>query len=436
MTPSRILAIAIGAVVLIVGLALSGQLVENLDAEQIMVVQSPVVGTLTWHTTPGIKWQGVGKVTKYQKRSIFWFSNKPNQGAATDQSIKIRFNDGGHANVSGSIQWDMPLDAEHLVQLHTKYGSQHAIDQQLIRTVVERSVYMTGPLMSSKESYAERRNELLQFIEDQVQGGIYKTTTAQVKQPDPMTGEMKTVTVVTLVQDAKHGVLRTAPSPIEEFGIRTFAPAIDEIKYDPTVEEQITQQQKLTMQVQTAMAKAREAEQNKITTEKNGEAAAMAAKWEQEVIKAKEVTAAEQRLRVAEIDRDAAEQTKQKDILLGEGEATRKKLVMQADGALEPKLATYLKAVELWSGAVKEHPGPWVPTIVMGGGAGGVAPGGAATPLIDLLTAKTAMDLGLDLAISGRNRTRSAGGNNADESPKGTGLSDTERARLGMPRKD
>ena len=34
---------------------------------------------------------------------------------------------------------------------------------------------MTGPLMSSKESYAEKRNELLRLMEDQVQRGVYRT---------------------------------------------------------------------------------------------------------------------------------------------------------------------------------------------------------------------------------------------------------------------
>src|SRR5512147_2040329 len=58
---------------------------ETLNVHQIMCIQSPIKGVLTWHTTAGLKWQGFGKVTKYDKRSMYKFE------------IPVRFNDGGHA---------------------------------------------------------------------------------------------------------------------------------------------------------------------------------------------------------------------------------------------------------------------------------------------------------------------------------------------------
>ena len=91
----------------------------------------------------------------------FWFSRKHDEGKDEDQSIKIRFNDGGHGQISGSVRWYMPIDNPAILKLHTDFGSQIAIEQQLIRQVVTKSVYMTGPLMSSKESSAEKRNDLL-----------------------------------------------------------------------------------------------------------------------------------------------------------------------------------------------------------------------------------------------------------------------------------
>jgi len=179
MTPKRMFGAGLLVILIIVAFFCSFSLIENNDAEEIMVIQSPVSGELTWHTTAGMKWQGFGKVTTYQKRSQFWFSDQDDQGSELNQSIKVRFNDGGHGQISGSIAWEMPIDNANLTALHTKYGSQHAIEQQLVRTVVEKSVYMTGPLMSSKESYAERRNELIRFIEDQITLGVYKTRTFQ-----------------------------------------------------------------------------------------------------------------------------------------------------------------------------------------------------------------------------------------------------------------
>src|SRR2546430_512902 len=179
MSPMTIIKLVVAVIVLIFGIQLISNTLVHLDATQVMVIQYPT-GTLVVHTTPGFKLQWWGTSTKYNKRSQYWFSTAKDQGAATDQSIKVRFNDGGHAQLSGSIAWEIPTDDKTLLLLHTKYGSQVAVEQQLVRTVVEKAVYMTGPLMSSKESYAERRNDLIHDIEDQIQNGIYQTRTEQV----------------------------------------------------------------------------------------------------------------------------------------------------------------------------------------------------------------------------------------------------------------
>ena len=151
---------------------------------------------------------------------------------------------------------------------------------------------MTGPLMSSKESYAERRNELISLIDDQIVRGVYKTEIIQEKQKDPITGQDKTVSIVKLILDRNALYARQDHSPLEEFAIKTFNLAINEVKYDPTVEAQIKQQQDMIMQVQTSIAESKRAEQTALTAAKNGEAEAAKAKWDQEVIKARLVTEA------------------------------------------------------------------------------------------------------------------------------------------------
>lgn len=401
MITKRVVSLAVVVVLLVIVLPFLGMLLENVDAGEICVIQNPITGTLDWYTVPGPKWQGLGKVTTYHKRQQFWFSAADDQGKKQDESITVRFNDKGHANISGSLAWEMPMDKEHLNQLHTKYGSQEAIEQQLIRTVVEKSVYMTGPLMSSQESAAERRNELLQYIEDQVANGIYRTETIQEKQPDPLTGQLKTVSIVKLIRDSKGLVVRSDESPLKLFGIRTFNPSINQIKYDATVEAQIQEQQKATMAVQTAIANAKKAEQDTITVTENGKAEAAKAKWAQEVEKATEVTSAEKRKAVAALDVQTAELRKRATILEGEGEAEKRRLVMSADGALDPKLRTWLEAQKFWADAFKNYGGQLVPNVVMGSGSGSSGSAGqTATQLVELLTVKTARDLGLDMSMS------------------------------------
>lgn len=391
-----IVILACSAVLLIIAVSMMGSLVESVDAGEIVVMQDPIDGELHFWKSPGLYYQNFGKTTHYKKSFQFWFTAEHDQGEGRDQSIQVRFNDGGHANISGSLRVDLPLDDDSLQKIHTKFGSQEAIERQLIRTVVEKAIYMSGPLMSSKESYAERRSDLISYIEDQVVSGVYKSEVEYLKEVDPLSGKEKTVTKVKLVVGPNGTIARQEPSPLEDFRIRVYALAINKMPYDDTVEKQIQAQQQAVMEVQTAMAEARKAEQKAITAEKEGQANAAKAKWEQEVIKAKAVTEAEQQREVARLNMDAAEFTKKQQILLGEGEAARKRLVMQADGALEKKLAAYTEVMKTFAAEWSKQ--RWVPEIQINGQGGN---GNAATTLLDMLQVKMARDLSLDMSVPG-----------------------------------
>lgn len=298
----------------------------------------------------------------------------------------------------------MPLSGEALLPLHVKYGSQEAIEKQLVQTVVNKCIYMTGPLMSSKESYAEKRTSLIYYIEDQITNGVYKTLQKEVKTNDPLTGAEKTVTVVEIVQKKDGTPDRQEEAVLTGYHIRTSNFSVTELLYDDAINEQIKAQQAITMEVQTAMALAKKAEQNAITVAKEGEANAAKAKWEQEVIKAKAVTAAQQNFEVATLDAKAAEQMKRKEILLGEGESTRKRLVMQADGALNPKLDAYVEVMKAAWEAIGKYQGNWVPGYVSGGN--GVSGANGAMQMMDLIGIKVARDLGFDPGLRGSNNTK------------------------------
>lgn len=383
----------VALVVVVVGLLSAGQLVEIVDAKYIVVIQYPR-GELRVGTLPGPYFQGFGSVTYYRKRDQFWFDcgdgkNKP------DRSLLVTFNDGGRAKICGTIAWEMPTSVQHVLALHTKYGSHDAVEQQLVRPVIAKAVNFTGPLMSSTESYAARKSDLLSFLEDQIGGGIFRTQSQQIREKDAMTGIERTVTRVTLLTDEQGHKLRQDNSPLDDFGIRTYNLAIDDIQYDQTVREQIQQQQRAFAQVATAVAQAKEAEQRAITAAKNGEAEAAKAKWEQEVIKAKAVTLAQQQLEVATLDAKAAEQYKRQQILIGEGDAEKRKLAMSADGALDRKLEAYVKVNETWAQAFAKFQGQIVPSIVSGGaGTGG---GNAALSFMELMGMKAAKDLAVDV---------------------------------------
>lgn len=354
------------------------------DAQEILITQS-ASGSLTVYTTPGWHFAPFSKTTYYDRRSSYEFQSP------------IRFNDGGQATMKGSIQFEIPTDEKTLIDLHSKYGSQDALKTQLVQRVVDKAVFMSGPLMSSRESYAEKKSMLVSDVEDQIARGVYQTRQHEVKTVDPITGAEKTVTNVEIVTDEKGLPRRQEEAVLTPFGIRTFNFTIAEIDYSKEIEAQIASQQKITMDVQTAIATAKQAEQRALTAAKEGEANAAKARWEQEVIKAKAVTAAQQELEVAKLATQKAEQEKQAIILKAEGESEYKRKIITADGALQQKLAAYIEVNKNYANAISAYKGNWVPTTVFGGTTNA---GGGAQDLLNLLTAKTAKELSLDTTVS------------------------------------
>ena len=113
MKPGQIVVVVVAVIALIVFMTLGGRILERVDADRIVVIQDPIDGDLHWHTTPGLKFQKFGKVTTYKKRYQYWFDAGNDE--ESDKTIRIRFNDGGTAKVSGSLSIANPLDVEQLV---------------------------------------------------------------------------------------------------------------------------------------------------------------------------------------------------------------------------------------------------------------------------------------------------------------------------------
>lgn len=313
----------------------------------------------------------------------------------------------------------MPESPVHLEKIFKEYRTPERLFREVVVASAENVAKMTGPLMSSVESTSERRNELRFFLEDQIQNGVYKTKSREKKIKDPITGEDVTVMVMEIIEDptAPGGYARAEGSPINELGMKIKNLSIKSVDYADAVDAQIEAQREAFMKVKTAQADAKAAEQRALTVEQEGRAEAAKAKWEQEVIKAREVTKAEQekavaetqaakKLEVAKFDRMAAAEEKQANILRGEGEAERKRLVLEADGALAQKLATYRETQQYWADAFARYGGNIVPNIVMGNGTTNgegssdmTSAGIGVQDFINIVGMKTLKDIELDMTM-------------------------------------
>lgn len=380
----RIVFVACVAVGFLVGIIFMPSLIEQVDADEIVVIQGVTSGNLTWHTTAGLKPQFFGKVTRYPKRNIYEFEKE------------IRFNDGGEGTMHASVQWEMPLDETNLNSLHSRFGNADAIQTQLVARVADKSLTLTGPLLSSTESYAERRADMIYWVEDQINNGAYRTKQVETTELDAMTGEQRNVIVVELELGPDGQPLRQERGQLTVFGITPFNFTVEGISYGATVEAQIQEQQQNIMRVQTSIAQAREAEQRAITIEQQGRANAAEARAQQEVVRAREVTAAEQALEVATLKRQEADQYRQEQILRGQGDAERRRLTYAADNGLDQRLSAYVEVQKAYAAAIAQYQGAWVPAVVTGGEGVGVA-GSGAQQMLDMLGVRAARDLAIDI---------------------------------------
>lgn len=404
----RVAGLGLGAVAIVLIIAFAGKLIETLDAGEVMVIQH-VGGELECHTTPGPKWQGFGTVQKYPRLKAYQFDMVGAPPAmAGDTGKELQFNDGGKAHLYGTVNWEMPADCPSIIAIHKKYNSPAGVESLAVSRSVNSAVYLSGPVMSSTESAAERRADLISLIDDQAQRGAYQMASRTVERPDPITGEKRSVIVAEIVRDAAGQPKRQQGSVLAEYNIHLQPVNIEKLAYDDSVTKQILERQKATQAVQLAQANARKAEQDAITAAKQGEAKAAEAKWAQESLKATAVTKGEQELAVAVLSAKTAEQWKREQVLRGEGEAERKKLVMAADGALDQKLEAYKAVQAKWADAFGAYTGAMVPAVTMGQGQGGATAVGNAQALVEMLTAKTARDLSLDLSNVGTRSTPQA----------------------------
>lgn len=352
---------------------------EDVKNEQIIVNQYPFTGEMAYWTTPGFNWQWFGKTTVYYKTQQLWFGSEDEQKRQQGNPIPVTFNDASDGMIYGSLRVKLPTDKKYLDRIQTDYNGMDRLMTDLVRPTVTKVIYASGPLMSAFESYAEKKNDLIEYITDQLINGVYKTTVKTVETADPITGEKKTVKIASLIPDenAPGGFKRSESSPFSYYGLEIGQVAVSRIDYSDKVKQQISQQQEANMMVQTSKARTLAAQQEAIRAEETGKAAAMEAKWQQEKVKAVEVTKAEQEYEVARLAALKAKEDAKRIEAQGLAEAAAARAKVQA-GLTPLEKATIEKETAIGvAQALANSKVRWVPEVMVVGD----SKGNAANPM-------------------------------------------------------
>lgn len=407
--------VIIGVVVvcLLIAITLGGQIVSTVERGTYQIKQAAITGTMTAHMTPGMYGQWFGDVVIFPMAETFYFTKDVQEGAKRDQSIEVRFVDGSTCDISGTVRIIYPQTEKEAIDLVTVYGfkSKEEVEHKLILPTLRNILRQTANMMTARESYAEKRADFVSWAWDQLENGAYRTQDEIREVVDPISGE-KTVQTFKVIKRDKDGNPLRRPNPmvcgitLQNFEVKIFA-------YSDKVQAQIAAQQEALMNVATAQAKVKQAEQEKLRARAEGEAIVMQAKYEKEQEKIKAVVEAQQEKEVAELhaekkknverlDAEAAAFEKKANILRGEGEAARKRAVLAADGALKQKLDAWVQSQKVWAEAYSMRK---VPNMYFAGNGKEGSPDQGSLNLSTMMSVWLANAINLDMTVKKGART-------------------------------
>ena len=372
---SKVRALVALVIVFAIGL-LSFKLFEDANKSKNYVCQMPITGAYHVWTEGGLQWQGFGNVESYNKTSQVDFSDlekNENGYVATGKNpaAALTFNDKGKGMIVGSFRVVLPTDNQNMQKIQRDFGSEEALINTLVRPTLYKVVTACGPLMSSLESVSETRTDLIFYITDQLNNGVYKTRTIKEEVVNELTGDKEIRTRSEIVLNGENvvgGYARQETSPFSMYGVTCDLVSISDIKYDRATQDQIDAQKQANLAVITAKTKSLEAIQRTVQITEEGKAAAEKAKWEQEKEKAVAVTKAEQEYEVARLAALKAKEDAKKIEAEGEAKAAANRALVSA-GLTPLERATIEKETKI--GVAEALSGLALPKVVMTGGSGG-----------------------------------------------------------------
>jgi hypothetical protein len=373
MSKKSILGIVIG-VIAVVLFGASFYIFEDADKSKNYVCQMPITGTYKVWTDGGLQMQMFGSVESYSKTSQVEFSGvEKNQtgyvAVGRTPAAALTFNDKGKGMIVGSFRVVLPTDEQNMSKIQRDFGSEDALIDNLVRPTLYKVVTACGPLMSSLESVSETRTDLIAYITDQLNNGVYKTKAVKTEVLNELTGEMEVRTQSVILEDinAPGGYARQEISPFSQYGITCGLVSILDIKYDAATQDQIDAQKQANLAVITSKTKSIEAMQRTLQITEEGKAAAEKAKWEQEREKAVAVTKAEQEREVARLAAEKAKFEKEKVIAEGQAQAEANRLKVAAGLTPQERAEWDYKTAVGIAQALADTKVSWVPEIMING---------------------------------------------------------------------
>jgi regulator of protease activity HflC (stomatin/prohibitin superfamily) len=291
------------------------------------------------------------------------------------------------------------MDERDMIEMHNSHRTPQSLVSKRLAPYTKECLQSSAQLMSSEVHYSGGRSTMAQDFQDQLKNGVFILKTFDKVVFDSLEKERKRIYETIILTD-KNGNFKRKQSSIKEYGITVADAAITDVDYEERVDVMLAKKIDASTKASVAKQELLTAQQQQMTAKAEGEKRLVEIEYQQKQEQTKQVVAAQTKVEVAKQDMEqqriqaqAAELEARKIKTLADAEAYAKQRVMSADGALDKKLAVYKEVQKYWSEALKGYSGNITPQIVYGGG----SQGNGATNFMEIMGAKAARDLSLDL---------------------------------------
>ena len=381
----------------------------------------------------GWYFSGWGENTAYPHYiTITHTTDKDAAGSSKSGPYKVRMADNWTGHVTQTTRFGIPQDTEQFLRIARDFRSPERLITSTLRPAVTSSLDSVANLFTMEEYYAGGRRDdfKTEFYDAVVKGrakierieGIQGSANLRINtapndleeaQDTAQTGANETIRVVTKKKLGADGNPIRIENGFSDYGITVSTAIIQNLDPNDEFEKQIEERKSAAARRSVAKEKRFEEEEQRKLALAKAEKDIATKQGEARVHQIEQTTNAETKKRLvlinanqerdkarialetAEIilkrDEVSAESTK----VLAQAEAFKKQALLEADGALAPKLQTYKEVNQVWAQAFAKRQVP--STVIGSSGKGGTD--SDVSDLMSLLTVKTAKDLQLDLSV-------------------------------------
>ena len=350
---------------------------------------------------------------------------------ATIEAFPIVFLGNVDAKVESSARFRLPA-GDQFLKIAQEYRNPENFMITALVPAIKETLQATSSLMSADDYYAGARSEFAAEFEKQLNDGLYLIKRKEVRGPR---GTLPSQTAI-LQAGTEQGVYgdNTASQFITEkvtddkgipvrkqqqfrkYGVEVVEARITNVDPNPQYKQRMVKVQQALAELAVARQNRLKEEEEKLLVTARGEKEVEVRRQETlrdqieqttqaETQKQLAVINAERERQRAEIEkqtaqllRDKAEITAQATKITADAEAYARKAVIEADGALQPKLDALIAINQAWANAASKAP---VPSVSMGTGGdkGSTSRQDEFTQMMGVLATKAARDLALDLNV-------------------------------------